>query len=73
MHGKRTGKTSGVTSSIKEPGQKLRRAPTAPYSRSCLSKARRQLEKKKTTGSPMEDRRKAKDCLRDLGQRNALV
>ena len=50
VHGKRTGKTSGMTLSIKEPGQKLRRAPIAPYRRPCLSKARRHLEKK-TTGS----------------------
>ena len=51
LQGKRTCKTSGVTLSIKEPGQRLRRAPTAPCRRPCLSKARRQLEKKKTTGS----------------------
>ena len=44
-------KTRGMTLSIKEPRQKLRRAPTAPCKRLCLSKARHQLEKKKTIGS----------------------
>ena len=37
----------GTTLGIKEPRQKLRRAPTAPYRLPCLSKVRRRLEKKK--------------------------
>ena len=31
VHGKRMGKTSGMTLSVKEPGRKPRRAPTEPY------------------------------------------
>ena len=50
VRGRRMGKTSGTTLSIKEPGQKPRQARTEPYKRPCLSKARRQLEKKKTIG-----------------------
>ena len=45
------GKSSGMTLSIKELWQKPRRAPTEPYKRLCLSKVRRQPEKKKAIGS----------------------
>ena len=31
MRGRSMGKTSGTTLGIKEPGQKFRRVPTAPY------------------------------------------
>ena len=51
VRGRRMGKTSGTTLSIKEPEQKLRRAPTAPYRLPCLSKARRRPEKKKIIGT----------------------
>ena len=67
MHGRRTGKTSGMTLSIKEPGQKVRRAPTEPYRRPYLSKARRQLEKKKTIGK-MEERRRRRVALENLAK-----
>ena len=51
VHGKKEGKTSGMTLSFKELRQKPRRAPTEPYKRLCLSKARRQPEKKKAVWS----------------------
>ena len=70
MHGRRTRKTSGMTLSIKEPGQKLRRAPIGPFKRGCLSKARRQLEKKKTQSDSRRRRiafeNLAKEMLRYL-------
>ena len=46
-----SGETSGTTLGIKEPRQKLRRAPTALYRLLCLSKARRRPEKKKIIGN----------------------
>ena len=61
-----------MTLSIKEPGQKLRRAPKAPCRRPCLSKARRRLEKKKTHWDLVEERRRiafenlAREMLRYL-------
>ena len=50
VHGRRMDKTSGMTLSIKEARQKLRRASTAPCRLPFLSKARRRPEKKKTIG-----------------------
>ena len=54
VHGKRMGKTSDIE--YQGAGQKPCRAPTEPYKRPCLSKARRQPEKKKAIVL-MEDRR----------------
>ena len=51
-----------MTWSIKEPRQKLRRAPTAPYRLTCLSKACRRLEKKIW----MEDRRRRRIAFENL-------
>ena len=65
MRGRRMGETSGTTLGIKEPRQKLRRAPTALYRLLCLNKARRRPEKKKIIG--------AKDCLREPGQEHAEI
>ena len=50
VHGRRMGKTSGMTLSIKEPRQKLRHTPTAPCRTPLPHKARRRPEKKKTIG-----------------------
>ena len=50
MRGRKVKETSGMTLGIKEPGQKLRRVPTALHRLLCLSKARRRLEKKKIIG-----------------------
>ena len=47
VHGRRMGKTSGMTLIIKEARQKLCRAPTAPCRLPSFSKARRRLKKKK--------------------------
>ena len=50
MRGRKVGETSGMTLAIKEPGQKVRRVPTALYRLLCLGKARRP-EKKKVIGT----------------------
>ena len=56
-----------MTLSIKEPGQKLRRAPTAPYIRSCLGEARRQLEEE-DRWVLMEDRRRRRIAFENLAK-----
>ena len=72
VRGRRMGETSGTDLGIKEPRQKLRRAPTAPYRLSCLSKARRRPEKKKIMRCD-GTKGKAKDCLREPGQGHAEI
>ena len=51
MRGRKVGETSGTTLGVKEPGQKLRRVPTALYRLLWLSKARCRPEKKKIIGN----------------------
>ena len=68
-HGRNVGETSGATLGIKEPGQKLRRVPTALYRLPCLSKARRRTEKRKKDHWELrEERRRRRIAFENLAK-----
>ena len=68
VHSRRMGKTSGMTSSIKETRQKLCRAPTAPCRLTSFSKARRRPIEEEAHRVVMEDRRRRRIAFENLAK-----
>ena len=68
VHGRRMGKSSGMTLSIKETRQKLCRAPTAPCRLTSFSKARRRPKEEEAHRVVMEDRRRRRIAIENLAK-----
>ena len=68
MRGRRMGKTSGMTWSIKEPRQKLRRAPTPPCQLLLPQQSSSSAREEEDQWEVMEDRRRRRIAFENLAK-----
>ena len=68
MRGRKVEETSGLTLGIKEPGQKLRRVPTALYRLLCLSKLVVCQRRRRSLGNDGIKRRRRRIAFENLAK-----
>ena len=68
MRGRRVGETSGTTLGVKEPRQKLRRAPTALGRLLCLGKSSSSAREEEDHWELREERRRRRIAFENLAK-----